>query len=63
MANNLLGSREVYSRYYGDFRGGDFSSDHTQVSDNRFAYLVNMYKDYGGLGSAVTESIPGFRKM
>ena len=62
MAKNLLGSRDVYNRYYGDFRGVDFSSDHTQVSDNRFAYLFNMYKDYGsGQGKAV-ETIAGYRR-
>ncbi len=59
---NLLGSRDVYSRYYGDFRGVDFSSDHTQVHEQRLAYLVNMYKDYqSGQGKAI-ETIPGFRR-
>ena len=59
---NLLGSRDTYNRYYGDFRGVDFSSDHTQVIPQRFAYAVNMYKDYGtGQGRAV-ETIPGFRR-
>lgn len=62
MANNLLTGRAVYNRHYGEFRGVDFSSDHTQVSDNRFAYLVNMYKDYGsGQGKAV-ETIAGYRR-
>ena len=59
---NLLQSREVYSRYYGDFRGVDFSSDHTQVHEQRLAYLVNMYKDYqSGQGKAL-ETIAGFRR-
>lgn len=59
---NLIQSRDTYNRYYGDFRGVDFSSDHTQVLPNRFAYLVNMYKDYqSGQGQAV-ETIPGFRR-
>lgn len=62
MKKNLLTSRDVYNRHYGEFRGVDFSSDHTQVSDNRFAYLVNMYKDYGsGQGKAV-ETIAGYRR-
>lgn len=62
MAKNFLTRSDVYNRYYGDFRGVDFSSDHTQVSDNRFAYLVNMYKDYGsGQGKAI-ETIPGYRR-
>lgn len=61
-AKNLLTSRDVYNRYYGEFRGVDLSSDHTRVSDDRFAYLVNMYKDYGsGQGKAV-ETIAGYRR-
>lgn len=59
---NLLGSRDAYNRYYGDFRGVDFSSDHTQVHEQRLAYAVNMYKDYqSGQGEAL-ETIPGFRR-
>lgn len=59
---NLLKSRDVYNKYYGNFRGVDFSSDHTQVHEQRLAYAVNMYKDYqSGQGQAL-ETIPGFRK-
>ena len=59
---NLISNRDVYNKYYGDFRGVDFSSDHTQVIDRRFAYSVNMYKDYlSGQGGAI-ETVPGFRK-
>lgn len=59
---NLLGNRDVYNRYYGDFRGVDFSSDHTQVAESRLAYAVNMFKDYqSGQGKAL-ETIPGFRR-
>lgn len=59
---NLLGSSTVYNAYYGDFRGVDFSSDHTQVSRARLAYSVNMYKDYrSGQGQCI-ETIPGFRR-
>lgn len=59
---NLLGNRDVYNRYYGDFRGVDFSSDHTQVAESRLAYSVNMFKDYqSGQGKAL-ETIPGFRR-
>lgn len=57
-----LTQREEYSRYYGDFRGVDFSSDHTQVLEQRLAYSVNMYKDYqSGKGGGI-ETIPGFRR-
>lgn len=61
-AKNLLQKRDEYSRYYGDFRGVDFSSDHTQVHDQRLAYSVNMFKDYqSGQGKAI-ETVPGFRR-
>lgn len=61
-SNNLLGNKTVYNRYFGDFRGVDFSSDHTQVNDARLSYLVNMYRDYrSGQGKAL-ETIPGFRR-
>lgn len=43
---NFLQARETYNRYYGDFRGVDFSSDHTQVDEHRLAYAVNMFRDY-----------------
>ncbi len=59
---SILGQRKDYTRYYGDFRGVDFSSDHTQVNERRLAYLVNMYKDYqSGQGYAI-ETVPGFRR-
>ena len=58
----ILSGKQTYSRYYGDFRGVDFSSDHTMVSANRFAYSLNMYKDYqAGEGQGI-ETIPGFRR-
>ena len=50
------------SAYYGDFRGVDFSSDHTQVNRQRLAYAVNMFRDYqSGQGRAL-ETIAGFRR-
>lgn len=58
-----LTQRQEYSRYYGDFRGVDFSSDHTQVLDQRLAYSVNMYKDYQSGKSGGIETIPGFRRI
>ena len=58
----LLGSKKEYVRHFGGFRGVDFSSEHTDVLENRFAYAVNVYKDYqSGQGTAV-ETIPGFRR-
>ncbi len=62
MAKNLLTSNSVYNAYYGDFRGVDFSNDHTQVHKQRLAYAVNMFKDYqSGQGQAL-ETIAGFRR-
>lgn len=62
-AKNLVSNRNEYNAYYGDFRGVDFSSDHTQVASNRFAYLVNMYKDYKSANGTAIETIPGFRRL
>jgi len=57
-----LTTGSVYNAYYGDFRGVDFSSDHTQVHRQRLAYSVNMFKDYqSGQGQAI-ETVPGFRR-
>ncbi len=51
-----------YSRHYGNFKGVDFSNDHTQVHASRLAYLVNMYKDYkSGQGEAL-ETMAGYRR-
>ena len=62
MATNILKSKAEHSRHYGDFRGVDFSSDHTQVNEKRLAYAVNMYKDYqSGQGQAL-ETIVGYRR-
>lgn len=60
--NTRLGSRDTYSKYYGDFRGVDLSSDHALVNERRFSYAVNMYKDYLSGQSTGIETIPGFRK-
>ena len=51
-----------YKRYFGDFRGVDFSSDITQVSEKRFAAAVNIYKDYQTSNGNGIETIPGFRR-
>ena len=59
---NFLQARETYNRYYGDFRGVDFSSDHTQVDEHRLAYAVNMFRDYQSSQGQALETIAGFRK-
>ena len=62
-AKNMLQNRDEYARFFNSFRGVDFSSDHTEVIDQRFAYLVNMWRDYkSGEGGAV-ETIPGYRRV
>lgn len=60
-AKNLIKSRDQYNKYYGNFRGVDFSSDHSMVSDQRLSYSVNMYRDYQSSQGHAIETIPGFR--
>lgn len=60
-AKVAMSSRQQYSRYLGDFRGVDFSSSPAMVSQNRFSFLKNMWKDYeSGQGQAI-ETMPGHR--
>lgn len=60
--SNLTSNRTEYAKHYSNFRGVDFSSDHTNVDDRRFAYAVNMYKDYQSAQGNAIETIPGFRQ-
>ena len=60
-AKNLVSKRDQYNQYYGNFKGVDFSSDHTRVHDQRLSYSVNMYKDYQSAQGDAIETIPGFR--
>ena len=53
----------VYTKTYSELRGVDFSSEPSQISPHRFAYLENMYRDYAGGTAAGVETIPGFRKV
>ena len=64
MANryrNLIYSTAEYTRVYNDFRGIELSGSATSSSPSRLAYAKNVYKDYGGNGARVLESVPGFR--
>ncbi len=54
-------SSNVYDITYDDLCGVDFSEEASLVSPHRFAYLENMYRDYGGAANAGVETIPGFR--
>lgn len=56
-------TRIEYTTSYTGMRGVDFNSRNGAARRNRFAYLENMYKDYSGGGSGVTESIPGYRRV
>lgn len=60
---NYIGSKSEYTCTYRDMKGVDFSSDGSGIPTGRFSYLENMYRDYDGAGAAVTESVPGFRKI
>ena len=60
-SKNLLQQSGEYARYFDNLRGVDFSSDQTEVLDSRFAYLVNMYRDYKSGQGGCVETIPGFR--
>lgn len=62
-SKKYIGSKSEYTCTYRDMLGVDFSSDGSGISGRRFAYLENMYRDYEGAGAALTESIPGFRKI
>lgn len=59
---NLASSRSEYNAYYDNMRGVDFTTDHSRVSNNRFAYLVNMFKNYRSEGESI-ETIPGYGKI
>lgn len=60
---SYIKSRSEYTVSYRAMRGVDFSSESYGSAYNRFSYLENMYRDYDGGGSEITESIPGFRKI
>ena len=52
-----------YTVSYSGMRGVDLSTVDGRTKRYRFSYLENMYKDYGGDGAGIIESIPGFRKI
>ncbi len=53
----------VYNMIYPEFCGADFSEDPSLISPRHFAYLENMYRDYGTTAVAGAETIPGFRRL
>ena len=61
-----MGNRKYageYTRVYKDLRGVDMCGDGAEISKNRLAACVNMYKDYEAEGAPVIESIPGYRRL
>lgn len=59
----LTSTKTEYHRYYTAMRGVDLSGDGSRIDKSRFASLVNMWRDYDGVGAALTESVPGFRRI
>ena len=43
--------------------GVDFSGEPSEISEHRFAYLENMYRDYESGAGAGIETVPGFRRV
>ncbi len=60
---SYMKSRTEYTVSYRAMKGVDFSSESYGGAQGGFSYLENMYRDYEGGGSEITESIPGFRKI
>lgn len=53
--------RTRYKQSYSDFVGVDLSSDPSEVSRNRLAYAVNMWRDYESSRRGCIETFPGYR--
>lgn len=53
----------TYTMHYSDFVGVDASSDPRAVARNRFAYCVNMWRDYESEQGLAVETFPGFRRV
>ena len=50
----------AYTRTYRDFAGIDVSSEPSEVHDRRFAYAMNVWKDYHNENGEAVETAPGF---
>ena len=51
----------AYTRTFRDFAGIDVSSEPSEVHDRRFAYAMNVWKDYHNENGEAVETAPGFR--
>ncbi len=63
MASKFFGKKTEYHRLYSHMRGVDMSADNASVIPERFAYLENFWRDYGGDTPGMTESMIGFRTV
>ncbi|MBQ7314884.1 MAG: leucine-rich repeat domain-containing protein [Clostridia bacterium] len=63
MASKTFRKKTEYHRLYSRMRGVDLSGDGSAVSPERFAYLENLWRDYGGDNAGMTESVVGFRRL
>lgn len=60
---NIVQSRDEYSRYYPGFTGVDFNSDAADVAVTRMAFAQNVYKDWHSEQGGAIETIPGYREL
>ena len=59
----MKSTSKIYTRVYSDMGGVDFSGEPSEISPRSFAYLENMYRDYGsGMGAGI-ETVPGYRTV
>ena len=63
MAYKINKKQIGYTKSYSAPLGVDRDGDGSNISSRRLAYSENMYRDYGGEGGGVIESVPGFRKI
>ncbi len=52
-----------YFKHFYPHGGMDAASDSSSVSENRFAHIENMYRDYDSEQGSALETIPGFRAI
>ncbi len=59
----MKSTSKIYTKVYSDMGGVDFSGEPSAISSRSFAYLENMYRDYGsGMGAGI-ETVPGYRTV
>lgn len=53
----------MYTKVYKEFLGADVSSERSEVDDNRFAHLINMWRDYRSQDGVAVETAVGFDQL